>query len=242
MLRWLKNMVMPTAVGRAPGVSSGLGPRMPTARDVPYIWVTWTASLLSGDNHCEWAAWFRAHFKHEKRPSDFNEVKWRAQHVEMVRARVAALKQEKYQVFVERQNSFNLKGRAATLAGVADIVAVRGDEARVIDCKTGEQKDSHRFQLLTYMMVLPLTHSACRGRSLAGELQYRATSAHIMPDQLTDELKASIRTVIERVAGEEPLIKVPSSWECRLCVIGRKDCPERIDEPPPDEIPEHDLF
>src|SRR5206468_35641 len=44
-------------------------------RDVPFIWVTWISSLLSGDNHCEWAAWFRAHFEHEKRPSTFNEVK-----------------------------------------------------------------------------------------------------------------------------------------------------------------------
>ena len=132
-------------------------------RDAPYIWVTWLTSLLSGDNHCEWAAWFRANFNHEKRPSDFNEVKFRAEHTEMVHARVASLKRENYQVFVESQNRFNLRGRTATLGGTPDIVAVREDDARVIDCKTGRRKDSHYFQVLMYMMMLPLTHPACRG-------------------------------------------------------------------------------
>jgi len=77
---------------------------------------------------------------------------------------------------------------------------------------------------------------------LVGELQYREASVNIMPDQLTDELKARIRTVIERVAGDEPLTKVPSLSECRFCPVARKDCPERIDEAPPDETPEHELF
>jgi hypothetical protein len=211
-------------------------------RDTPYIWVTWVASLLSSDNHCEWAAWFRAHFVHKKRVSEFNEIKWRAAHAEMVRARVASLNQEQYQVFMEAQNRFNLKGRAATLGGVPDIVAVRGDEARVVDCKGGQRKDSHHFQLLMYMMVLLLTHPACRGRSLVGELQYQDASVTIGAEQLTNELKALIRNVIQRVAGDAPLAKVPSVGECRFCPVTGRDCAERIDEPPAAERPEHNLF
>jgi CRISPR/Cas system-associated exonuclease Cas4 (RecB family) len=226
---------------RAPQRSTG-GRIQCSPRGTPYIWVTWVASLVSGDNHCEWAAWFRAHYVHKKRPSDFNEVKWRAAHAEMVRERVASLRQEKYEVFVEAQNRFNLGGHTATLGGVADIVATRGDEARVIDCKTGQQKDAHYFQLLMYMMLLPLTHPACRGRSLAGELQYQDASLMIGAEQLTDELRGLIRSAIQRIAGAEPLPKVPSFAECRQCPVARRDCPERIDEPAPDQRPEHGLF
>ena len=50
------------------------------------------------------------------------------------------LKAEGYAVFVEDQNKFTLKGRAATLGGVPDLVAVRGAEALVVDCKSGKQR------------------------------------------------------------------------------------------------------
>jgi hypothetical protein len=215
---------------------------MPRERDVPYIWVTWLASLLSGDNHCEWAAWFRAHFYHEKRPSTFDEVKWRAGHAAMLRSRVDSLRQEKYQVFIEAQNRFNLRGRVATVGGTPDVVAVGQDDAWVIDCKTGQQRDSHQFQVLIYMLMLPLTHAACRGRLLGGEIQYQDYSVLIMPDRLTDRLKGQIQAMIERVAGKEALIKVPSPSECIYCPVAKGDCPERIDGPPQEHSPEHNLF
>lgn len=215
---------------------------MLTQRDLPYIWVTWIASLLAGDNHCEWAAWFRAHFHHDKRPSTFDEVKWRAGHAQMLHDRVAALHQEGYEVFIEGQNRFNLYGRVATLGGTPDIVAVREADAWVIDCKTGQPKDSHWFQVLLYMLILPLTHPACRGRSLGGEIQYRDYSALIMPEQLTDTLKGQMTAMIEKVARKVPLIKVPSQWECQHCPVAPGDCPERINEPPAAEQVEHDLF
>ena len=34
---------------------------MPQLRESgPYIWVSWIAKLLTGENSCEWAAWFKA--------------------------------------------------------------------------------------------------------------------------------------------------------------------------------------
>ena len=215
---------------------------MPHKRDVPYIWVTWLASLLSGDNHCEWAAWFRAHYHHLKQFSSFDQVKWRADHAEMVRARVTELQKLGYQVFVEHQNTFTLKGRAAVVGGTADIVAIGEHEAWVIDCKGGKQKDSHYFQVLIYMLMLPVTHPACRGRSLGGEIQYRDYSTLVMPHELTEERRAQVRTLIERIAADEPLIKVPSVRECRWCPVAARDCPDRIDGPTLDVMPEHDLF
>ena len=31
-------------------------------RDGPYIWVTWLNKLVTGDQSCEWAYWFRTQF------------------------------------------------------------------------------------------------------------------------------------------------------------------------------------
>jgi CRISPR/Cas system-associated exonuclease Cas4 (RecB family) len=215
---------------------------MTTERDSPYIWVTSITGVLAGDFHCEWSAWFRAHFKIDKRPTDFNLAVWTAQHGEMVLSRAAALKSDGYEVYVEEQNKFNIKGKAATLGGKPDLVAVRDTDAIVIDCKTGQQRNSDYFQVLTYMLFLPLTHSACKEKTLAGELQYRNHSQRIEPRQLTDELRAMILSKIKRVGGSAPLPKIPSPGDCRFCDIGLKDCPERVHSESHHEVPEHDLF
>ena len=216
---------------------------MTTRRDNSYIWVTWITGLLSADKHCEWAAWFRAHFQdYAKVPSTFDLATWKAAHGGMVRDRAGQLKADGWTVYVEDQNKFSLAGKAATLGGVADIVAVRDGEGLVIDCKSGRQRDSDSFQVLTYMMVLPYTHAACKDVPLAGEVQYRDASVHIAPEQLTDEMRWLIRGVIERVGGTVPAVKVPSFSECRFCDLTAADCAERVDEAVNGEAVEHDLF
>ena len=34
---------------------------MAVPRETPYIWTTWLPRLLTGENSCEWAVWFKAH-------------------------------------------------------------------------------------------------------------------------------------------------------------------------------------
>ena len=47
----------------------------------PYIWATTLAKLLTGENSCEWAAWFKAHYQNwQKQPSDFDSTGWMLQH------------------------------------------------------------------------------------------------------------------------------------------------------------------
>jgi len=217
---------------------------MTTRRDNSYLWVTWITGLLSADKHCEWAAWFRAHYQgFAKVPSDFNLAAWKAAHGEMVRGRADELRAGGWTVYVEDQNKFSLAGKAATLGGVADIVAVQGDEGLVVDCKSGKQRDSDAFQVLTYMLVLPYTHKACKDVTLAGEVQYRDASLPIEADQLTEEMRWLIRGVIERVCGPAALPKVPSLSECRFCDLTVADCPERVEQPPAGgESGAHDLF
>jgi len=216
---------------------------MTVPRDGSYIWVTWITGLMAADRHCEWSAWFRAHFQgFDKVPTDFDLAAWKAAHGEMVRSRAEELRKQGYGVFVEDQNKFSLKGKAATLGGVPDLVAVRDGQGLVVDCKSGKQRDSDWFQVLTYMFVLPLTHKACRGIGLAGEVQYRDSRRRIEPQKLTDELKGLISATIERVGGEAPLPKVPSLGECRFCDLTVADCPERVEEARRVEVVETDLF
>jgi hypothetical protein len=63
-----------------------------------------------------------------------------------------------------------------------------------------------------------------------------------MPHEATDQRRAQIRTLIDRIASKEPLIKVPSARECRFCPVASRDCPEKMDGPAFDVMPEHDLF
>ena len=48
-------------IRRTPVLSSSDVPAIP--RDHPYIWATWLPRLLVGDNSCEWAIWFKAHYQ-----------------------------------------------------------------------------------------------------------------------------------------------------------------------------------
>jgi hypothetical protein len=213
---------------------------MTTPRREPYIWATWITKILAGEQNCQWQSWFKAHysdFAKQQRSNDL--VEWTAKHGEMVRRRADELRAKGYAVYVEDQNKFTLKGRVATLQGKPDIVAILNNEDRsgsgphppydalVVDCKSGKQRDSDRFQVLIYMMMLPLTHLGCKGKILRGELEYQDDRVAI--DFLSTEVKDMIRTTIESVAGETELPIVPSYQECRFCELTKLDCKERIE-------------
>ncbi len=216
---------------------------MPQPRDGPYIWVTWLSKLLAGDAHCEWALWFRTHHTYDKqRDETFDLTGWAARHGELVRQTAEELRAAGYQVFVEDQNRFTLKGKAATLGGKPDIVAVRENEALVVDCKTGGRRASDALQVLVYMLVLPIVHTACNGKRVAGEVRYTDHAIPIAADDLTPELQALIRATIERAGGAEPTPRVPSYAECSFCDITAADCPERIDVKPAGAEPNHNIF
>ena len=109
-------------------------------QDGPYIWVTWLTKLLVGEKSCEWCAWFKA--KHEgwswdKQPSTFNSVAWQMDHSAQVAANRRHWEEQGYVVFTEEQNSFVLRGRSAKLAGRPDLIVKKGDDAVVVDIRTG---------------------------------------------------------------------------------------------------------
>ena len=216
---------------------------MAVPRDEPYVWVTWISRVMAGEAHCQWAAWFRAHHTYDKRPSDFDVAAWTAQHAVMVRQRVDRLRADGFTVTIENQNAFKMRGsRGTVLAGKPDLVAVRGDQVVVIDCKTGSPQMSDQLQVLVYMLILPLTHAACRGRSIDGELQYRRDTVPIPAAKITPELRELFRDTMHRVGGDAAPGRVPSHGECRFCDIRAEDCSDRIDTAPDSVATGHDLF
>ncbi len=215
---------------------------MATLRDEPYVWVTWITKLMSGEAQCRWAAWFRAHHTFEKQPSDFDSAAWTARHAELLRATSDGLRAEGWELYLEAQNQFRLKGKeGTTLSGKPDLVALRGDEVKVIDCKTGRPKTADQMQVLVYMLVLPHTHAACKGRVVDGEVRYHDHAVAIPAAKITDDLREQFRRTMHEVGGTGPPPRVPSWDECRYCDITARDCPQRVTEAP-GETDAGDLF
>lgn len=213
---------------------------MSAPRVAPYVWVTWVARLLAGDAHCAWAAWFRAHYTHDRLSSHFDAAKWASEHTAMVHEQAEALRQSAFSVSLEDQNTFRFQGQlGVTLGGKPDIVAWRDGEVRVIECKTGQPRHADTIQVMIYMLVLPHAQPVWRGRALSGRVRYQATSVDVPAAALDSDFRSRFREMMAQVGGDTTLERVPSINECRFCDIGRRDCPERL-ETQPDDDP--DLF
>ncbi|MBD2105317.1 PD-(D/E)XK nuclease family protein [Leptolyngbya sp. FACHB-261] len=212
-------------------------------RVTPYIWVTWLSKLMVDENQCEWASWFRAHYKYEKTPSGFDAVKWNSAHNELVNRRVKELEAEGFTVYVEDDNRFEILGRdgITKVAGKADIVAIKGDQAIVEDCKTGKPRSSDHMQVLIYMLLLPLGARHCQGLKLEGRIVYLDSVENILASSV-DSFRGTFRRTVETVSNSRPARKVPSLRECRFCDVSKKYCSERVNEDLPEVSQEHDLF
>ena len=54
---------------------------MAQRREHPYICATWLPRLLTGENSCEWAVWFKAHdLNWDRAHSDFDQSRWLISH------------------------------------------------------------------------------------------------------------------------------------------------------------------
>ena len=103
----------------------------------PYIWVTTLAKLLTGENFCEWAGWFKAHHRNwQKPPSDFDSTAWMLEHTALVNTERDGLERTGYDVYTENQNLFRLKGATATIAGKPDLIGEKTNEILISDAKT----------------------------------------------------------------------------------------------------------
>jgi CRISPR/Cas system-associated exonuclease Cas4 (RecB family) len=203
---------------------------MTVRRDRPSVYVTLLSKLLAGDTHCEWAAWFQTQNFIAKRPSDFNRDEFNIKHRALLQETLDDLEDNEYTVTIENQNRFELRGTAVTLAGKPDIIAVRDDEALIIDCKTGEyQRVSDVVQVMIYMWAIPKALPRYRHCRFTGLVLYKDhPTKKIPPEKVTSEFVQNLGTQMKRLASDKPCRKVPSRNECKFCPVRDEDCGGRL--------------
>ena len=195
----------------------------------PYIWTTWLAKLLGGQQ-CVWSAWFKAHYKYDKYEEQAADlVKWNKDHTRLMLARQRALEEDRWVVTVEDKNAFKLEGAAAIVAGKPDIVAVKRDLVLVVDGKTGRERESDIWQVLLYLFAVPKSRRDLPA-NLEGEVHYKNTDVALTPAELTPARMEAIVALIKTIGDPTPPVKAPSRDECKRCNIGSKDCPQRVGE------------
>lgn len=223
---------------------------------LPWINVTSIRGLLAGDDKCRWAAWFRARFgygKHVREDDDFDMDQWRRDHDAMVATRARILENAGYTVYLEGQNEFKIEGKFAILKGKPDIVAVRAMSVEpmrgpdpglpttampmpasydvlVVDCKTGREKDSDRWQLLCYLFGYTIAEHPGfpKGNPVRGEVEYRDKSYHVKAEQFTPRERQAILAEIGTIASENEPMRMPSETECHYCDIPATECKSRV--------------
>ena len=208
---------------------------MPVLRkEGPYIWVTWLTKLLTGDDSCEHASWFKTQFDAKswtKAERVTNLARWQVGHTDLKNAKARELREQGYQVSHEAQNHFTIKGRLATIAGKPDLVARQGDLVWVTDVKSGRPRASDVVQVMVYMYLLPVARPDLQGATVKGLVVYWNHQQEIQPDEVDPAFVRSLQGLIHRLAAREPAVKVPSWSECQFCDISSVHCPERVERP-----------
>ena len=203
---------------------------MPEARSQPYIWVTWLTKLLVGENSCEWAAWFRAHYEsrsYRKVPSSFDATAWQLNHTALLNRVRTRLEGEGKTVFTESQNAFSLRGDSATLGGKPDLITTDDTNGTIYDAKTGNPSPAHHIQVMLYMYAVPRALGQYKGVTFDGEVVYEDHEVSIPSMAVDGPFVENLAQLIKRVAAVTPARKVPSPMECGYCNITKADCPER---------------
>ena len=207
-------------------------------RNGPYIWVTWLSKLLTGEQSCEWAAWFKAHYENrswEKVPIPFDQTGWLLEHSARVVDVRGQWEADGYRVFTEGQNAFALRGQTATLGGKPDLIAARDGGGTIIDIKTGQPSPAHNVQVMLYMYAVPKALTEYRATAFNGVVAYPGHSVEIPATAVDGRFVEHMGRLVRRLAADSPARKVPSMGECRFCNVTAVDCRERMDGEGPGE-------
>ena len=168
-------------------------------------------------------------------PSDFDQTGWLMNHTALLNEQRQRWELQGYSVLTEGQNSFNLRGSSAVLAGKPDLVTRRRDQITVIDAKTGRPSPAHAAQVLVYMYALPRALERYRGLNIDGQVAYPGHVVNIPADAVDGRFVENLGGIIRRLASQMPARRVPSPGECRFCEITPADCPDRAGEGPKEE-------
>lgn len=227
---WLDDVPKP-----APRPTSTAVPR----RGNPYVWPTWIAGVLAGQDSCEFAPWFKSHYQGYQKAGNTDFSEWSERHKALVDEQSAKYGADGFKVLREDQTKFVIHGRIATLAGKTDVLAV-DDEAKhviVVECKTREKaqdKDSAQAKIAMYVIRHGGLNDRVPGLSdyrIEGRVVYsNGAVTQINANALDESFSVRLETLIRRVADDEKAVRVPSSRECRFCDLTKADCPAKIED------------
>ena len=211
---------------------------MAVRRDQLYVHPTWLARLMAGDANCEWATWYRAHYRDWSRPpSDFDEAKYTLEHTSLARE-LRDQRGPDEKLFFERQSSFWYTHRSGVrMSCTPDLVSVNGAQDCIYDARAGQPRAFHKLQILIFMYTAARCENmAFYGRRFAGGLHYAGQSIAIAAEETDGAFEEKFDFWLNLLAADQPLQRFPSQQECRLCNIGKADCPDRLAEAAIEEL------
>jgi hypothetical protein len=206
---------------------------MATARKSTYIWTSWLARLMAGQQACEFCPWFKAHYQYEKLSAgDFDAAAWTMEHARLLRKLRLERLQARETVYMGNSNSFRYEPRAGViLAGRPDLVGddyVRSPVIYLV--KTGRAKISDWLEATILMHVVPLAVERYRGTQMRGCIAYPDDRVPIAESAVDSEFVDNFEYFLGILAGDNAPPKSPSEGDCRFCNISALDCPERWQE------------
>ena len=206
---------------------------MTEKRNSCYVWVTWLAKLMAGDVQCQWAPWFRSHYRdYPKAISDFQQATWVVEHNKCLDELCKGCTSQSLSYFKESQNSFTVKRGKMTIGGKPDLVVLENDKSYLVyDVKTGQARASDVIQVMLYMSFLPYSTSGIyKGKAINGCVVYKDGQKTPIPSQSVDDnFRAQITHFLNILDGLNEPGKAPSYPECKFCDITKKDCDKRIE-------------
>lgn len=202
-----------------------------TARETPYIWITWLAKVMTGDMSCQWAYWFQAHHKLETRtPSSFDATTFKIKHSKALNEQIAkAQSGGPAKLSRERKVEWHFVEphlRGATISGKIDLLVETPSERLVVDCKTGQPRNEHEAQVMLYQWMLR-REDPSDSRPIRGRVVYADHAVEIGP--LSPRFDDDVVYFVGLLASASAALRVPGD-DCRFCPITRLDCPERREE------------
>ena len=207
---------------------------------LPTFWVTKIAKILAGTQPCRLEAWLGGHYILPKRTDEDQGALavWRANHTALLDQTVARYRREGGDCDVER--FFKVTGQTAIVSGKADLIVQQTDKRPVIvDCKSGEPRDSDVAQVLAEMILVPMAWNAPT-MQFNGLVQYRDTSVLLVPAQ-AEALKGRLFEVVKDLGRTDRPVAAPSEGACRFCPVPDTVCPDRW-RPDTDTAPTTTLF
>lgn len=190
-----------------------------TKKAEPVVWVTWLARLLADPAECHTPAWVQTRFSVAKDTAFTGD--WAARHASIIEQVSLRLRAAGRQPKIEQEIAVTSR-TGLRISGAMDIWAPEtdGQEAVIVDAKTGKHRPAHRLQVNLYQLMTGASREFQCTKKPAGLIAYVDTEIWIKPTEATSELAARVAKVMEIIASDAQPKPAPSRSNCRYCPIG----------------------